>query len=149
LRPPNEFFDHNRISRPADLNQAVSVRCFFPSIAGRLTDFENLRNSAYRTIPATSLVLGLFRLPSSFIPRIQDDSLIVFLLQETMGSLSPCWLSTHCECSHYFRRSQLTHFTPHVVFLLSVVRFRITNPLLLISLGFLIGGFTAINRWGE
>lgn len=26
LRPPAEFFDHNRISRPADLNQAVSVR---------------------------------------------------------------------------------------------------------------------------
>jgi hypothetical protein len=26
LRPPSEFFDPNRITRPADLNQAVSVR---------------------------------------------------------------------------------------------------------------------------
>jgi hypothetical protein len=25
LRPPSEFFDHQRISRPADLNQATSV----------------------------------------------------------------------------------------------------------------------------
>ena len=29
LRPPSEFFDHNRISRPTDFNQAVSVRRFF------------------------------------------------------------------------------------------------------------------------
>jgi hypothetical protein len=43
---------------------------------------------------------------------------------------------------------ELTHFTPTRC-LLTVVRFRITNPLLLISLGFIIGGFTAINRWGE
>ena len=26
LRPPSEFFDHNRLSRPTDLNQAVTVR---------------------------------------------------------------------------------------------------------------------------
>lgn len=25
LRPPNEFFDHNRVSRPADFTQAVQV----------------------------------------------------------------------------------------------------------------------------
>ena len=32
LRPPTEFFDYHRISRPADLNQATSVsefRIFF------------------------------------------------------------------------------------------------------------------------
>lgn len=29
LRPPSEFFDHTRISRPADLNQATHVRILF------------------------------------------------------------------------------------------------------------------------
>lgn len=29
LRPVTEFFDHHRISRPADMNQATSVRYFF------------------------------------------------------------------------------------------------------------------------
>jgi hypothetical protein len=28
LRPPQEFFDFNRVSRPTDLNTAVTVRCF-------------------------------------------------------------------------------------------------------------------------
>jgi len=32
LRPPSEFFDPNRISRPADINQAVSVRRFFRAV---------------------------------------------------------------------------------------------------------------------
>jgi hypothetical protein len=26
LRPPQEFFDYNRVSRPADFSQATSVR---------------------------------------------------------------------------------------------------------------------------
>ncbi|KAL7281704.1 hypothetical protein ACG7TL_005022 [Trametes sanguinea] len=30
LRPPSEFFDHTRISRPADLNQATHVRILLP-----------------------------------------------------------------------------------------------------------------------
>jgi hypothetical protein len=63
LRPPNEFFDHNRISRPADLNQAVSVRAgFFSSIAGVHYLILEKKNSAYRTIPATSLVRSASRL---------------------------------------------------------------------------------------
>ena len=33
-----------------------------------------------------------------------------------MGSLLPCWLFTHCKCSHRFRsHHELTHFTPHVI----------------------------------
>jgi hypothetical protein len=43
--------------------------------------------------------------------------------------------------------------SPRFTFYVATVRalslkIRLTNPLLLISLGFLIGGFAAINKWG-
>jgi len=72
LRPPSEFFDHNRISRPGDFNQAVS----------RISYNTRYFSGNYGLVIAVLAVYAL-----------------------------------------------------------------ITNPLLLISLGFLIGGFTAINRW--
>ena len=101
LRPPSEFFDHNRLSRPSDFNQAVSVRLFFVPLAiAALTDgwkFTEQRIS-YNTryFSGTSP----FRLSPPFMyckisGRFVD---LLFLLQETMGSLSPCWLSTHCGC---------------------------------------------------
>jgi len=72
LRPPNEFFDHNRISRPADFNQAVT----------RISYNTRYFSGNY------GLIVGV---------------LAVYAL--------------------------------------------VTNPLLLLSLGFLIGGFAAINKW--
>ncbi|KAI0001308.1 prenylated rab acceptor PRA1 [Russula compacta] len=72
LRPPSEFFDPNRISRPADINQGVS----------RISYNTRYFSGNYGLIIAVLAVYAL-----------------------------------------------------------------ITNPLLLISLGFLIGGFTAINKW--
>ncbi|KAA1474234.1 prenylated rab acceptor PRA1 [Dentipellis sp. KUC8613] len=72
LRPPNEFFDHNRVSRPADFNQAVS----------RISYNTRYFSGNYGLIVAVLAVYAL-----------------------------------------------------------------ITNPLLLLSLGFLIGGFAAINKW--
>ncbi|KAH9978956.1 prenylated rab acceptor PRA1 [Lactifluus volemus] len=72
LRPPSEFFDPNRITRPADLNQAVS----------RISYNTRYFSGNYGLIIALLAVYAL-----------------------------------------------------------------LTNPLLLISLGFLIGGFAAINKW--
>jgi len=72
LRPPSEFFDHHRISRPADVNQATS----------RISYNTRYFSGNYGLIVAVLAVYAL-----------------------------------------------------------------ITSPLLLISLGFLIGGFTAINRF--
>ncbi|KAI0063621.1 prenylated rab acceptor PRA1 [Artomyces pyxidatus] len=72
LRPPQEFFDHNRLSRPADLNTAVQ----------RISYNTRYFSGNYGLIVAVLAVYAL-----------------------------------------------------------------ITNPLLLISLGFLIGGFAAINKW--
>ncbi|KAH9954143.1 prenylated rab acceptor PRA1 [Russula dissimulans] len=72
LRSPSEFFDPNRISRPADLNQAVS----------RISYNTRYFSGNYGLIIAVLAVYAL-----------------------------------------------------------------ITNPLLLLSLGFLIGGFSAINKW--
>jgi len=72
LRPPSEFFDYQRISRPADLNQATS----------RITYNTKYFSGNYGLIVAVLAVYAL-----------------------------------------------------------------ITSPLLLISLGFLVGGFAAINRF--
>jgi len=72
LRPPSEFFDYHRISRPADLNQATS----------RISYNTKYFSGNYSLIVAVLAVYAL-----------------------------------------------------------------ITSPLLLISLGFLVGGFTAINRF--
>ncbi|KAI0040009.1 prenylated rab acceptor PRA1 [Auriscalpium vulgare] len=72
LRPPNEFFDVNRLSRPADMNTAVT----------RISYNTRYFSGNYGLIVAVLAVYAL-----------------------------------------------------------------ITNPLLLISLGFLIGGFAAINKW--
>ncbi|EIM81141.1 prenylated rab acceptor PRA1 [Stereum hirsutum FP-91666 SS1] len=72
LRPPNEFFDHNRVSRPADLNQAVQ----------RISYNTRYFSGNYGVVAAILAVYAL-----------------------------------------------------------------ITNPLLLIALGFLVGGFAAINRF--
>ncbi|KLO09240.1 prenylated rab acceptor PRA1 [Schizopora paradoxa] len=72
LRSPTEFFDHHRISRPADLNQATS----------RISYNTRYFSGNYGLIVAVLFVYAL-----------------------------------------------------------------LTNPLLLISLGFLIGGFTLINRF--
>ncbi|KAJ3495341.1 hypothetical protein NLJ89_g10643 [Agrocybe chaxingu] len=72
IRPPNEFFDYQRVSRPADFNQATS--------------------------------------------RISYNT-------------------------RYFSGNYLL-----VIALLAVYAL-ITNPLLLISLGFLVGGFAAINKF--
>jgi len=72
LRPPSEFFDHHRLSKPADLNQATS----------RISYNTRYFSGNYGLIVAVLAVYAL-----------------------------------------------------------------ITNPLLLISLGFLIGGFAAINRF--
>jgi len=72
MRPPSEFFDPNRISRPTDLNTAVS----------RISYNTRYFSGNYGLIIAVLAVYAL-----------------------------------------------------------------LTNPLLLISLGFLIGGFAAINKW--
>jgi len=72
LRPPSEFFDHQRISRPADLNQATS----------RISYNTKYFSGNYGLIIAILAVYAL-----------------------------------------------------------------ITSPLLLLSLGFLVGGFAAINRF--
>ncbi|TFY80892.1 hypothetical protein EWM64_g3123 [Hericium alpestre] len=72
LRPPQEFFDHNRVSRPSDFNQAVS----------RISYNTRYFSGNYGLIIAVLAVYAM-----------------------------------------------------------------ITNPLLLLSLGFLIGGFAAINKW--
>ncbi|CDO70592.1 hypothetical protein BN946_scf184656.g7 [Trametes cinnabarina] len=73
LRPPSEFFDHTRISRPADLNQATHVRnpAPFSPLASQRSSRMNARlsfrlNSAYRTTLATS--------------QVRNYSLIVILL---------------------------------------------------------------------
>ncbi|OBZ67103.1 PRA1-like protein [Grifola frondosa] len=73
LRSPTEFFDHHRISRPADLNQATS----------RISYNTRYFSGNYGLIVALLAVYAL-----------------------------------------------------------------LTNPLLLLSLGFLIGGFAAINKFG-
>jgi hypothetical protein len=80
LRPPSEFFDHNRLSRPSDFNQAVSVRLFFVPLAiAALTDgwkFTEQRIS-YNTryFSGTSP----FRLSPPFIYcKFQGDSLICY-----------------------------------------------------------------------
>lgn len=79
LRPPNEFFDHNRISRPADLNQAVTVRPFFVRCGCALTDLKTAHIVQY------PLLLWYFPPLVSFILSVWDGSLMVTLLQETMG----------------------------------------------------------------
>jgi hypothetical protein len=60
LRPPSEFFDYHRLSRPADMNQATSVcPSFRDAFVQHLT---HCVPSAYHIIPATSLVSPVMRI---------------------------------------------------------------------------------------
>lgn len=56
LRPPTEFFDFHRISRPADLNQATSVS----RIILFSSDLLNSFHSEYHIILVTFQVLALY-----------------------------------------------------------------------------------------
>ncbi|THH15135.1 hypothetical protein EW146_g5292 [Bondarzewia mesenterica] len=99
LRPPNEFFDAHRISRPADLNTAVSVR---------------------RLIHAPSA--SVTRVHRMCVRRVVSLTGIRCLVCNGTGNYG-------------------------LIVAVLAVYAMITNPLLLISLGFLIGGFAAINKF--
>ncbi|KAG8744479.1 hypothetical protein FRC10_010044 [Ceratobasidium sp. 414] len=88
LRGPQEFFDVQRISRPADMNQATS----------RISYNTRYFSGNYGVVIAILAVYALVGL-------VEDDANNVLTLSQ------------------------------------------LTNYWLLISLGFLIGGFTAINKW--
>ncbi|KAF8581618.1 prenylated rab acceptor PRA1 [Ramaria rubella] len=90
LRPLGEFFDHHRISRPADMNQATSRISY---------------NTRY----------------FSGLPHVNGTA--------------PQWLI-----------GAVTGNYGIIVAVLAVYAL-ITNPLLLISLGLLTGGFVTINKW--
>ena len=109
IRPPSEFFDYHRISRPADLNQATSVCSFAPHLAS--LQFNVLMSRESHTTHDTSQV---------------------------------------CTARNIRMRKSSLYMTGNYGLIIAVlaVYALISNPLLLIALGFLVGGFAVINKWG-
>ncbi|TFY58138.1 hypothetical protein EVG20_g8270 [Dentipellis fragilis] len=130
LRPPNEFFDHNRVSRPADFNQAVSVRL---SVMHRWNWNSPAHARLHSISPAHIIQHPLF------LRQLWSNCRRARRLRPVSAHPVPAPAQT----AHAYRIS-------HIVYVRRS-RYRapsITSPLLLLSLGFLIGGFAAINKWG-
>ena len=117
---------------------------------------DRLENSVSRTTLAISLVnkqspsaalsCGVFDVPACLVRklwayhrRVGRVCVVSFFIQASRR-YSPC---IYPSLPYFLRGFCATRNVRP----LSITT-RLTNPLLLISLGFLIGGFAAINKWG-
>jgi hypothetical protein len=124
---PVEFFDYQRISRPADLNQATSVswKChaFVPDSEWVIITVDILQHSIFLRYVACKL----------------NNGLRIILISPWPGNYrSTCCICNVCGFSFCLSQHTLAH----------LVVISIMNYLILISLAFLVFGFAAINKYG-